>query len=251
MTPQELQVGLYRLADNGLILGQRLSAWCGHGPALEEDIALTNTALDYLGQATLVLKQAAAQEGLGRDEDDLAFLRDSRQYHNLLICELPNGDYGFTIARQYLFSAWYRLFLEKLSTVSDEFMAGFAAKALKEVRYHHQHASDWVLRMGDGTAESHTRMQQALDDLWAYTGEFFECDATDAALVEAGCWVNSGLIKSAWEKEVGELLETATLVVPAGTWFQTGGRAGRHTEHMGPLLAEMQYLQRTYPGAKW
>ncbi|MBL7942538.1 MAG: phenylacetate-CoA oxygenase subunit PaaC [Flavobacteriales bacterium] len=251
MTKEQQIEGLYRLADNGLILGQRLSEWCGHGPILEEDIALTNIALDYLGQATLVLKHTAIAESMGRDEDDHAFLRNANEYRNFLICELPNGDYAHTIARQYLFSSWYRLFLEQLSRSTDEFASGFAAKALKEVRYHHQHASDWVLRMGDGTEESHRRIQEAIDSLWAYTGEFFEFDTLDTILVAEGLTVDSRSFRETWLREVTALLHEATLSVPGDTWFQTGGRNGRHTEHLGHLLSDMQYLQRAYPGAKW
>lgn len=242
---------LLRIADNSLIYGQRLSEWCGHGPVLEEDIALTNTSLDYIGQATNLLKYAAEIEGEGRDEDALAFLRDAEEYRNLLITELPNGDYANTIARQFLFSSWYLLFLEKLKFSTNVFLAGFAEKSIKEVRYHVQHSSDWMLRMGDGTEESHQRIQNAVDQLWVYTPEFFMSDELDSWALQGGVGVDLSSLESKWNEHVKNILTEATLAIPNDGWGHRGGRQGKHTEHLGFILADMQYLQRTFPGAKW
>ncbi len=242
---------ILRLADDALIIGQRLSEWCGHGPVLEEDIALSNTSLDYIGQATNLYKQAAAIESAGRDEDAIAFMREESEYRNLLMLELPNGDYAFTTARQFLYSAFMHLYLEKLSNVQDEFLSGYAAKSIKEVRYHLQHASDWVRRMGDGTEESHKRIQDAIKQIWSYTGEMFLMDETDRNAIAAGYGVDKATLAGEWKSMVSEVLKEATLEIPADGWSHTGGRSGKHTEHMGFLLAELQYLQRAYPGAKW
>ncbi|MCC6599931.1 MAG: phenylacetate-CoA oxygenase subunit PaaC [Crocinitomicaceae bacterium] len=240
-----------RLADNLLILGQRLGEWCGHGPALEEDIALTNIALDYIGQATYLYKYAAEKEGAGRDEDQLAFLRDAGEYGNHLIAELPNNDYAFTISRQYLFSAWYRLFLLELSESHDQFLRGFAEKSLKETTYHLQHSGDWIVRMGDGTEESHTRIQNAIDKIWSYTGELFVPDALDVLAVEQGFGVDVKSLKEKWLSDISEKISEATLRLPQDQWMHGGGKAGIHTEHLGFILADMQFLQRAYPDAKW
>ncbi len=242
---------ILRIADNCLIYGQRLSEWCGHGPVLEEDIALSNTSLDYLGQATHLLKYAGEIEGLGRDEDQLAFLRDADEYTNLLITELPNGDYSYTIARQFLFSTWYLLFLEKLQKSSDTFLAGFAEKSIKEVRYHVQHASDWVMRMGDGTTESHDRIQISFQKLWEFTPEFFMMDDLDNAAVVSMIGVNCVELKTSWFDAISSVMKEATLEIPAEVWGQRGGRQGKHTEYLGFILSDMQYMQRTYPNAKW
>lgn len=240
-----------RIADNCLIYGQRLSEWCGHGPALEEDIALANTSLDYLGQATNILKYAAQLEGKGGDEDSLAFLRDVEEFRNLLMVELPNGDYAFTIARQFFFSTWYMLFLEKLKTSSDEFLRGFSEKAIKEVKYHVQHSTDWMLRMGDGTLESHNKLQTAVNALWEYTPELFMQDECDQWAIDNGIGVDNASIQTEWKKIVEDVLNEATILIPAYGWGQRGGKQGKHTEFLGFILAEMQYLQRVYPGAKW
>lgn len=242
---------LLRIADNVLIHGQRISEWCGHGPVLEEDIALSNTALDSLGQATNLLKHAAELEGKGRDEDQIAFLRDASEYKNLLLVELPNGDYATTIAKQFFFAQFYELFLEKLKSSTDEFLRGFAEKSIKEVRYHVQHSSSWVIRLGDGTAESKQRIQTAIDALWEFTPECFMEDDLDKAAADSGYGVALSSIKEAWHTKVKETLEEATLQMPAEGWGQRGGKQGRHTEHLGYILAEMQHLQRAYPGAKW
>ncbi|HEY8404313.1 MAG TPA: 1,2-phenylacetyl-CoA epoxidase subunit PaaC [Flavobacteriales bacterium] len=242
---------LLRIADNALIHGHRLSEWCGHGPVLEEDIALTNTALDLIGQATNVLKHAAQVEGAGRDEDQIAFLRDAWDFRNLLIVELPNGDYAYTIAKQFFFSTFYALFLEQLMNSKDEFLRAFAEKTIKEVRYHVQHSSNWVVRMGDGTEESKQRIQKAVDALWEYTPEFFMEDELDVAAKTSGYGVDLAALKQPWYERVKNTLEEATLIVPQDGWGQRGGKQGRHTEHLGYILAEMQFLQRAYPGAKW
>lgn len=242
---------ILRTADNCLIYGQRIAEWCGHGPVLEEDIALSNTALDYLGQATNLLKYAAQIEGKGRTEDDIAFLRDASEFKNLLIVELPNGDYGYTIARQFLFSSFYLLYLEKLCGSKDEFLAGFAAKSIKELKYHVQHAGDWVLRMGDGTEESHQRIQKAINELWEYTPEFFIVDELDNEAISTGIGVDVAALKEQWKQNVSDIITEATLQVPADGWGHKGGRLGKHTEHLGFILSDMQYLQRMYPGAKW
>ncbi|MDZ4823565.1 MAG: 1,2-phenylacetyl-CoA epoxidase subunit PaaC [Flavobacteriales bacterium] len=242
---------LFRIADTHLIYGQRLSLWCGHGPVLEEDIALANIALDYLGQASNLLKHIAELEGKGRDEDALAFLREPMEYHNFLIVELPNGDYGRTIARQFFFSTWYFLFLQQLQNSSDEFLKGFAEKSIKEVRYHVQHSSDWVKRMGDGTEVSHYKIQTAINELWSYTGEFFETDEVDKQAVRSGIAGGSNELEAPWINIVNEVFSEATLSTPTGRHMIESGRSGIHTVSFESLLTEMQHLQRTYPGAKW
>lgn len=240
-----------QIADTSLILGQRLSEWCGHGPVIEEDIALTNVALDLIGQARLLLTHAGRLEGRGRDEDLLAFLRTEPQYLNLAIVELPNGDFGRTILRNFLVAAWQQALWQRLSTSSDAELAAIAAKSLKETRYHLQHASDWVVRLGDGTDESHARMQRALDFLWPYTAEFFSVAAGDKAIEAAAIGPAWSSLEPAWDAVVRPVLEVATLTTPARTPFMSRGRHGQHSEYMGHLLTEMQYLQRTYPGGTW
>lgn len=242
---------LQRLGDTTLVLGQRLSEWCGRGPALEEDIALTNVALDLVGQTRLWLGYAAEVEGAGRSADQLAYLRDAHQFRNLLLAEQPNGSYADTLARQFLFDTWHYFLLERLQYSTDARIAEIAAKSLKEVTYHVRRSADLVVRLGDGTEESHRRMQDAIDDLWMFTGELFESDAADAALVAEGVAVDPTTLVEPWLRHVSEVLEEATLRLPAAGWSQTGGRHGRHTEHLGYLLAEMQFLQRAYPGAQW
>jgi ring-1,2-phenylacetyl-CoA epoxidase subunit PaaC len=240
-----------RIADSALILGQRLSEWCGHGPVIEEDIALANTALDLIGQARLLLTHAGALEGKGRDEDALAFMRAEHEYRNLTICELPNGDFGRTILRNLLFAAFQLRLWQELAASTDAQLAAIAGKSLKETRYHLQHAADWTARLGDGTEESHRRMQRALDDLWPYTAEFFSVNATDERVHAADIGPAWSSLAAGWEESVLPVLEVATLKVPARTPFLSRGKEGQHSEHMGHLLAEMQYLQRAYPGAKW
>lgn len=238
-----------RIADTSLILGQRLSEWCGHGPVIEEDIALTNVALDLIGQARLLLSHAGALEGKGRDEDRLAFLRTEPEYRNLTIVELPNADFARTVLRNFLVAAWQRELWQRLAKSGDEELAAIAAKSLKETRYHLQHASDWTVRLGDGTEESHTRMQRALDYLWPYTAEFFSPSREDDDAAAIGpAW---SMLEPDWSATVRPVLEVATLALPARTPFVSRGKHGQHTEHMGHLLAELQYLQRTYPGGIW
>ncbi|MFM7233024.1 MAG: 1,2-phenylacetyl-CoA epoxidase subunit PaaC [Flavobacteriales bacterium] len=251
MTNSHYYTYLLRLADDSLILGQRLSEWCGHGPILEEDIALSNIALDYVGQATNLFKQLSDSDTLGRDEDAIALTRQESEYCNLLLLELPNGDYACTIARQYYYSSFYLLFLEQLKLSNDAFLAGFAEKSIKEVKYHVQHATDWMLRLGDGTVESHQRMQQAVNALWPYLGELFSDDELDATSAKEGWGVNRTALKQPWMDRLQALLDECGLELPTESWHHKGGRSGRHTEHMGYLLAEMQYLQRAFPGAKW
>jgi ring-1,2-phenylacetyl-CoA epoxidase subunit PaaC len=239
------------LADNNLILGQRLAEWCGHGPVLEEDIALSNMALDYIGQATLLFKHVAENSGDAKTEDDLAFLRDAWDYKNFLALELPNGDYAFTIARQYLYSEWYNLYLTELSKSSNTFLQEFALKSVKEVRYHLQHGRDWVLRMGDGTEESHARIQKAVNDIWSSTGEWFIPNTNDTELAASGICPNVESLHQTWMENVQATLNEATLQMPVSGWMHKGGREGKHTEHLGHLLSELQFVQRAYPNSKW
>lgn len=234
-----------RLGDNDLILSQRLGEWCGHGPVLEEDLALTNVALDLLGQARMWLTLAGQREGKGRDEDQLAYLRDAGEFHNLLLVEQPNGDYAHTMTRQFLFDAWHRPLLEALAASGDAEIAAIAAKGAKEAAYHLRRSRDWVVRLGDGTSESHGRMETALADLWPYTGELLRADEADREQV---AWEP---VEQAWRVEVEATLARATLAVPTEPWMQQGGKRGIHSEKMGVLLAEMQFLQRAYPGARW
>ena len=249
--PTALFEFLLRMGDNTLILGHRLSEWCGHAPALEEDIALANTALDLIGQTQLWLGLAGAVEGKGRSADDLAFLRDAYEFRNLLLNERPNGDFGKTLMRQFLFDAWHHLFLNALRLSSDTRIAEIAGKASKEVSYHLERSRELVIRLGDGTAESHGRMQGALDDLWPYTGEMFMNEASDAVLAAAGVAPEPAGLKTEWDALVGETLSEATLKKPAEGYMQKGGKRGIHTEHLGYILADMQFLQRAYPGATW
>lgn len=240
-----------RLGDNALIMGHRVSEWCSKGPLLEEDIALSNLALDYLGQATALLKYAGETENKGRNEDDLAYKRAEREFVNNLIVELPNGDFAFSMAKIFLFSTFLKYYYEALCNSKDQTLAALAAKSLKEIKYHVRHSSNWIYRLGDGTTESHQRMQKALDDIWMYTGELFEMDEIDHLLIQEKIAVNLNEINQPWKKEVAEVIETATLSLPPDRYMQTGGRKGIHTEYLGFILAEMQYLQRAYPDAKW
>jgi ring-1,2-phenylacetyl-CoA epoxidase subunit PaaC len=242
---------LLRIGDNCLILSQRLAEWCGHGPVLEEDIAMTNVALDLLGHARFWLSYAGEVEGRGRDEDQLAFLRDAGDFRNVLLVEQPNGDYGATIARQFYFDVWHSLLLKRLRNSTDTRIAGIAAKALTEATYHVRRSTDWVIRLGDGTEESHKRMQMALDDLWMYTGELFEMDNIEAEMNERGIGIDLADLRQPWVEQVTKTLAEATLSVPTETWMQFGGKRGLHTEKLGYILAEMQFVQRTYPGAQW
>ena len=239
------------IADTLLILGQRLSEWCGHGPAIEEDIALSNVALDYIGQATSLYKEIALKENLGKSEDDYAFLRDAWEYRNALIVEITNGDYAKTIARQFVFSTWYYHFLEELEKSNDAFLQGFAQKSIKEVRYHFQHSRDWILRMGGGTEESHRRLQDALNELWEFTGELMTNSAHEMEAIAKGIGVDNVALKDTFDRIVSAVFQEANVTVPADIWMQKGGKEGKHSEHLGFILAELQFLQRAYPNSKW
>jgi ring-1,2-phenylacetyl-CoA epoxidase subunit PaaC len=246
---------LLRLGDSSLILSQRLGAWTGHGPILEEDLALTNTALDLLGQARMWLTLAGEVEGAGRDEDALAYHRDAHQFHNVLLVERDNGNYADTMARQFLFDVWHYFLLQRLEQSSDERVAAIAAKSIKEVTYHVRRSSDMVVRLGDGTDESHAKMQAAIDDAWRFTGELFADDAVDQDVAARGIGCDLSALRDPWLAHVREVLEEATLTVPddaaANHLAYRGGRQGKHTEALGYVLAEMQYLPRAYPGATW
>jgi len=246
-------IGLYvlRRADDALILGHRLSEWCGQAPMLEEDMALTNIGLDHIGQARLLYTYVAELEGAGRDEDSYAYLRDAPQYRNLLLVEQPNGDFAKTIVRQFFYSAFADPYWRAMTGSKDATLAAIAAKAEKESAYHLRHASEWVIRLGDGTEESQARAQAAVDELWAFTGELFEADEAERELIKEGVAVDPASLRGAWSKMMGAVIREATLQAPSSSWMQTGGRGGRHSEHLGHLLSELQYLQRTYPGARW
>jgi ring-1,2-phenylacetyl-CoA epoxidase subunit PaaC len=248
---QALFATALRLGDTSLVLGHRLSEWCGHAPELEEDIALTNVALDLVGHARMLLTYAGELEGKGRDEDRLAYRRDVFDYRNHLLVEQPNRDFGHTIVRQFLHDAWSVELYERLCASKDETLAGIAAKAVKEVRYHVRHSGDWLVRLGDGTDVSQAKVADALGRLWPYTGEMFERDEAEQALVAAGILPDPAELKAAWTARVEAVLEEATLDRPADGWMQKGGRRGEHSEHLGYLLAEMQFLQRAYPDATW
>ena len=239
------------LADDALVLGHRLSEWSGKAPTLEEDIALSNLGLDLIGQARFFYSYAGTIEGSGRDEDQLAYFRDERAYRSLLIVELPRGDFAFTIARQLLWAAVMHPYYEAMTRSTDAELAGIAGKAAKEMAYHVRHAAEWVIRLGDGTAQSRRRIDAALDDLWGYTGEMFAMDAGERGLVDRGVAPDRAALQSTWTATLDRVFAQATLVRPQDRYMQSGGRAGQHTEHLGHLLAEMQVLARAHPGAKW
>ena len=263
-----------RLADEALIIGHRLGEWCGHGPVLEQDIALTNTALDHLGRARSLYQYAAEQlnalpaeqrktyftstalqnivaNGERIDEDDLAFLRDGWDFKNILLVEQPNGDWAYTIARSFFYDVFNCLFFTELEKSKDQTLSSVAEKSLKEVTYHLRWSSEWVIRLGDGTDESHLRMQQAVNELWMYTGEMFVMNETDQAMLQQGTGPDLGGLKQPWLERVESVFEEATLVLPTATWMQQGGKDGRHTEHLGYILSELQFMQRAYPGMEW
>jgi len=243
---------LLGMGDSALILGHRVSEWCGHAPVLEEDIALANTALDLIGQARMWLEYAAEVQGEDRGADDLAFLRDAWEFRNFLLVELPNGDFGRTMMRQFLFDARASILLPRLARSSDPRVAEIAAKAAKEAAYHLDRSSGTVVGLGDGTAQSHARMQAALDYLWPYVGEMFVADAGDAALATAGVAPDPASLRAEYDSLVGGVLREATLALPDDRFAHTGGRDGAmHTEHLGHLLCSMQWLQRAYPGNTW
>jgi ring-1,2-phenylacetyl-CoA epoxidase subunit PaaC len=263
-----------RLADDALILGHRLSEWCGHAPILEQDIALTNTGLDHLGRARSLYQYAAEQfnslpagektnvftsitlqnkvsSGSAIDEDDLAYLRDGWDFRNVLLVEQPNMDWAYTVARSFFYDVFNYLFYAALSKSSDEVLSSVAEKSLKEVTYHLRWSSEWVIRLGDGTGESHARMQQAVNELWMYTGELFMMNETDRTMLKEGAGPDLGLLKQPWMERVSAVFAGATLDTPAGKWMQQGGKEGRHSENLGYILTELQFVQRAYPGMEW
>lgn len=242
---------LLRLADDHLILGHRLSEWCGHAPLLEEDLAMPNMALDLIGQARALYQYAGEVEGRGRGEDDFAYLRREREYLNCLMVERPNGDFAHTMLRQFWFAAFMHPWWEAIAKGSDATLAAIAEKAVKESAYHIRHAGEWVIRLGDGTEESARRIAGAVEALAPYVGELFESDAVTRAVSEAGIAPEPMTVRSAFDRTVAQVFSEAMLELPEPTWPQGGGRAGRHTEAMGYLLAELQHMQRTYPGAVW
>jgi ring-1,2-phenylacetyl-CoA epoxidase subunit PaaC len=242
---------LLQLGDNALILGHRLGEWCGHAPELEIDMALTNIALDLTGQARSLYQQAAEVEALGKTEDDIAYLRDAWQFKNVLLVEQPNGDFAHTIVRQFFFDT-FNFFLHKALTNSqNEWLAGFAAKSLKEITYHLRFSSEWVMRLGDGTETSHQKIQTALDNLWMYKDEALSPSSTDLQMASEGMAPDLAQLKPLFDEKIKEVLRNAKLKLPTTTWMQGGGKNGVHSEHLGFMLAEMQYLQRAYPGLEW
>ena len=258
MTQQESSAGkadlfeyLLRLGDDRLVLGHRLSEWCGHGPILEEDIALANIALDLIGQATLYLRLAAETEGEGRSEDALAYFREAVEFRNIQMVELPKGDFAFTIVRQFFFDVYSYHLLELLRKSSHAELAGIAAKGYKEVRYHLRHSSEWVQRLGDGTEESHARAQKAVDDLWRFTGEMFVPDEIDTRIQASGLGADLAAVRQKWDTTVRDVVGRATLSIPTESFMLSGGRKGGHTEYLGHMLSEMQIVARSHPGVEW
>lgn len=242
---------IFGIADNSLILGQRLGELCGHGPSLETDIALTNISLDLLGQTRSYYQYVAQLQGGDATEDTVAFLRLEREYKNVLLVEQPNTDFGYSIARQFLFDVFHLSLLNELQNSTDVTLAAIAKKSIKEVSYHTRFSSDWIRRLGDGTEESHNRIQTAINDLWIFTDELFHQTEADQAMVSEGIGVDVTLLKNAYYQRVGEVLEESTLLIPSIEYFQKGGKQGIHSEHMGYILTELQYMQRTYPNMTW
>jgi ring-1,2-phenylacetyl-CoA epoxidase subunit PaaC len=242
---------IYGIGDNCLILGQRLGEWCGHGPSLETDIALTNISLDLFGQTRSYFQYAAQLLGAKATEDTVAFLRYEHEYRNVLLVELPNKDFAYTVARQYLFDVYHKLLLTELQNSKDETLSVIAKKSLKEVNYHVRFSGDWVIRLGDGTHHSHEKIQKAIDDLWPYIDELFHQTEADKVMIDEGVGVDTSMLKEKYYDIVKALLIESTLAIPEGKYFHKGGKNGVHTEHMGYLLAEMQYMQRAYPNMTW
>jgi len=239
------------LGDDALILGQRLSQWAYKGPFLEEDIALSNISLDMFGRANLLLEYAATLKGNDTTSDELAFKRSEREFSNHIICEQPNGNFADTMVRQFFLDAFYKLFLQKLTKSKDEQLSAIAQKSIKETTYHLRHSSKWIIRLGDGTVESHAKVQSAIDNLWMFTNELFEMNEIDNEMLEQKIGVDCSKLKIEWDKIINEILSEATLNRPEDANMPTGGRQGIHTEHLGHLLSDMQYLQRAYPDATW
>ncbi len=239
------------LADNALILGHRNSEWCGHGPVLEQDIAISNIALDLIGQARNFYQYAAQLTGNDATEDSLAYLRDEREFKNCLLVELPNGDWGQTILRQFFFSTYQYFLYRQLQKCGDEQLSAITEKALKEVSYHVRWSSEWVIRLGDGTEESKQRMLHAVDELWSYTGEMFVAVGYELSAFSHGFGIDLSVVKNDWDEKIRSVFEEATLSIPVNAWMHTGGKEGKHTEHVGFVLAEMQFLQRAYPNSEW
>jgi ring-1,2-phenylacetyl-CoA epoxidase subunit PaaC len=249
--PAAWVAALIGLADDHLILGHRLSEWCGHAPMLEEDLAMPNIALDLIGQARGLYTYAGDLEGAGRDEDALAFGRLERAYRNLLICELPNGDFAHTMLRQFYFASFMQLFWQETESSTDATLAAIAAKAVKEAQYHRRHCAEWVIRLGDGTDESARRMAEAVTLLAPYTGEFFIADPEVGGAVEAGVLPDTKALQPAWQADIEQVFAAAKLVLPENVYAQKGGRRGLHTEAMGHLLAQLQFMQRSFPDMTW
>lgn len=252
MTSNEAKFEYYlRLGDSSLILGHRISEWCGHGPILEEDIALINVALDLVGQSRFMLDAAGKIENNGRTEDSLAYFRNANEYRNALLCEQPNGDFATTIVRQFFYDTFHFLLLTELTKSKDELLAAYAEKAIKEVSYHLRHSQDWMLRLGDGTAESNERTQNAVNELWMYTGDLFDMNEVDALLIKEGVAVDLTKIKLSWDKKIKEIFVEAKLTSPENQYMQKGSKSGIHTEQLSYILAEMQSLPRSLPDAVW
>ena len=251
LTETPLVLYVLRRADDALVLGHRLSEWCGRAPMMEEEMALANMGLDLIGQARALYTYAGEVEAAGHDEDALAYRRDERAYKNLLLVEQDNGDFAKTIARQFLYAAFADPYWRAMTASRDTTLAAVAAKAEKEMAYHLRHSAEWVIRLGDGTAESRARLERALTTLWPFTGELFEADAIDRAVIADGAGIDPETLRDSFRATVAGVLARATLTVPADAHMQKGGRSGRHSEHLGHLLTELQYLQRTIPGATW
>ncbi len=241
---------LLQLADNALILGHRLGEWCGHAPEMELDIALTNVALDLTGQARSLYQRIATLEGLGKTEDDYAYLRDAQEFSNVLLVEQPNGDFAHTILRQFIFDSYHFYLCQKLTQSTDEWLSGFAIKSLKEITYHLRFSSEWIIRLGDGTDISNNKLQTAMEDLWTYSGELTQPNEVEINMVINGV-ADVTSIKSDVEAKMASVFSAANLTMPAGVWMHSGGKDGKHSEHLGFMLAEMQFLQRAYPGVTW
>jgi ring-1,2-phenylacetyl-CoA epoxidase subunit PaaC len=250
-TREHLYNYILQLADTSLILAQRLTEWCGHGPILEQDIAMSNIALDLLGETRNLFQYAAEVEGKGRSEDDLAYVRAATEYKNPLLVEMLNGNFADTVVRQFVFDTWHYYFLQQLKFKNDNRLAAIAEKSFKEASYHIKWSSEWMIRLGDGTEESRKKIEAAVAKLWPYTEELFTMTATEKVLFDAGITPDYSIIKNQWAEHVAKVFESATLAVPLGVFMQKGGKEGMHTEELGYLLAELQYMQRTYPGLEW